>query len=147
MEKKEIAQQIKLGIFVIAGLALFLVSVFFIGSENNIFSRTFTVAAIFKNVEGLTAGNNVWLSGVKIGTVTDVKIISQGKVVVSLSLKDNQNKFIQTDATASIGSDGFIGNKIVVIRPGTSGQVVSPDDTINTSSPADTQELINMAKD
>jgi phospholipid/cholesterol/gamma-HCH transport system substrate-binding protein len=147
MEKKEIAQQVKVGAFVIAGLALFLASVFFIGSENNIFSRTFTVAAVFKNVEGLTAGDNVWLSGVKIGTVTDVKISSQGKVVVNLSLKENQNKFIQSDATASIGSDGFIGNKIVVIRPGTSGQAVSPDDTINTSSPADTQELINIAKD
>ncbi|MEO5603268.1 MAG: MlaD family protein [Cyclobacteriaceae bacterium] len=147
MEKKEIAQQIKLGAFVIAGLALFIFSIFFIGSENNIFSRTFTVAAIFKNVEGLTTGDNVWLSGVKIGTVTDVKIISQGKVVVNLSLKENQNKFIKTDATASIGSDGFIGNKIVVIRPGASGQVVAENDTINTSSPADTQELINIAKD
>jgi phospholipid/cholesterol/gamma-HCH transport system substrate-binding protein len=147
MEKKEIAQQLKVGAFVVAGLALFLISVFFIGSENNIFSRTFKVAAIFKNVEGLKAGDNVWLSGVKIGTVTDVKIVSQGKVVVNLSLKDNQNEFIQTDATASIGSDGLVGNKIVVIRPGTSRQVVSPDDTINTSSPADTQELINIAKD
>jgi phospholipid/cholesterol/gamma-HCH transport system substrate-binding protein len=147
MEKKEIAQQLKVGAFVVAGLALFLLSVFFIGSENNIFSRTFDVAAIFKNVEGLKAGDNVWLSGVKIGTVTDVKIVSQGKVVVNLSLKDNQNQFIQTDATASIGSDGLVGNKIVVIRPGTSGQVVSPDDTINTSSPPDTQELINIAKD
>lgn len=147
MEKKEIAQQIKLGAFVLAGLALFLISVFFIGSENNVFSKTFTVAAIFKNVEGLKSGDNVWLSGVKIGTVTDVKIISQGKVVVDLSLKDKQNQFIRTDAIASIGSDGLVGNKIVVIRPGTSGTIVSPEDTINTSSPADTQELINIAKD
>jgi phospholipid/cholesterol/gamma-HCH transport system substrate-binding protein len=147
MEKKEIAQQIKVGAFVLAGLTLFLISVFFIGSENNIFSRTFTVAAIFKNVEGLKTGDNVWLSGVKIGTVTDVKIIAQGKVVVNLSLKDNQNQFIKQDAQASIGSDGLVGNKIVVIRPGTSAQAVSPDDTINTSSPADTQELINIAKD
>lgn len=147
MEKKEIAQQIKLGAFVLAGLTLFLISVFFIGSENNIFSSTFTVAAVFKNVEGLKAGDNVWLSGVKIGTVSEVKIISQGKVVVNLSLKDKQNQFIRTDANASIGSDGLVGNKIVVIRPGTSGEIVSPDDTINTSSPADTQELINIAKD
>ena len=61
MEKKEVSQQIKLGVFVVAGLALFLVSVFFIGSENNIFSRTFTVSAVFRNVEGLKPGDNVWL--------------------------------------------------------------------------------------
>jgi len=147
MEKKEIAQQIKLGIFVVTGLALFLVAVFFIGSENNIFSRTFTVSAVFRNVEGLKAGDNVWLSGVKIGTVSDVRIVSEGQVVVNLSLKDRQNQFIQTDALASIGSDGLVGSKIVVIRPGKSMETVSDEDTLNTVSPTDTQDLMNLAKD
>jgi phospholipid/cholesterol/gamma-HCH transport system substrate-binding protein len=147
MEKKEVAQQIKLGAFVLAGLTLFLISIFFIGSENNIFSKTFKVAAVFKNVEGLKAGDNVWLSGVKIGTVSDVRIVSEGKVVVNLSLKENQNQFIETDAIASIGSDGLVGNKIVIIRPGQSGRTVSEHDTLNTTSPTDTQDLINLAKD
>lgn len=147
MEKKEIAQQIKVGAFVLAGLTLFLISVFFIGSENNIFSKTFKVAAVFKNVEGLKSGDNVWFSGVKIGTVSDVQIVSEGKVVVNLSLKENQNQFIETDAIASIGSDGLVGNKIVIIRPGESGRSVSEYDTLNTTSPTDTQDLINLAKD
>jgi phospholipid/cholesterol/gamma-HCH transport system substrate-binding protein len=147
VEKKEISQQIKLGAFVLAGIALFLISVFFIGTENNIFSRTFDVSAVFKNVEGLKEGDNVWLSGVKIGRVKDVRIISHGKVIVNLALKNNQSEFIQRDATASIGSDGLVGNKIVVIRPGVSKQVIQSEDTINTASPADTQELINIAKE
>ena len=147
MEKKEIAQHIKLGAFVLAGIVLFLVSVFFIGSENNIFSRTFTVSAVFKNVEGLKPGDNVWLSGVKIGTVSDVRIVSEGKVIVDLSLKENQNQFIQSDALAAIGSDGLVGSKIVVIRPGKSNKVVTDDDTLNTVSPTDTQDILNLAKD
>ena len=147
MEKKEIAQQIKVGAFVLAGLGLFLVSVFFIGSENNIFSRTFTVSAVFRNVEGLKPGDNVWLSGVKIGTVSEVQIISDGKVVVDLALKNNQNQFIQKDAVASIGSDGLVGSKIVVIKPGKSNVTVTDEDTLNTISPTDTQDIINLAKD
>lgn len=147
MEKKEIAQQIKVGAFVLAGLGLFLLSVFFIGSENNIFSRTFTVSAVFRNVEGLKPGDNVWLSGVKIGTVSDVQIISDGKVVVDLALKNNQNQFIQKDAVASIGSDGLVGSKIVVIKPGKSNVTVTDEDTLNTISPTDTQDIINLAKD
>ncbi|MEX1238586.1 MAG: MlaD family protein, partial [Cyclobacteriaceae bacterium] len=135
MEKKEIAQQIKVGAFVLAGLTLFLLSVFLIGSENNLFSRTFKVAAVFRNVEGLKAGDNVWLSGVKIGTVSDVKIASEGKVVVSLSLKDNQNQFIKTDAVATIATDGFVGSKIVIIRPGKALAAVEEDDTLNTTAP------------
>lgn len=147
METKEIKQQVKLGAFVVTGMALFLVAVFFIGAENNIFSRTFDVAAVFRNVEGLKEGDNVWLSGVKIGTVTGVEIVSQGKVVVKLSLKNNQHQFITKDATASVGSDGLVGNKLVVIRPGMSQEVINEEDTINTLSPTDTQELINIAKD
>jgi phospholipid/cholesterol/gamma-HCH transport system substrate-binding protein len=147
MEAKEVMQQVKLGAFVLSGVALFLVGVFFIGAENNIFSRTYDVMAVFKNVEGLKEGDNVWLSGVKIGTVTDVTIVSQGKVVVKLSLKTNQHQFITRDATAAVGSDGLVGNKIVVIRPGVSGEQLAEEDTVNTNSPTDTQELINIAKD
>lgn len=147
VETKEVAQQIKLGAFVLVGLGLFLTAVFLIGSENNIFSRTFTIFAEFKNVEGLKEGDNVWLSGVKVGTVADVRIASQGRVIVKMTLKDRQSEFIRKDAAASIGSDGLVGNKIVVLRPGMSSRPVDPDDTISTSSPADTQELINIAKD
>lgn len=147
MEKKEIAQQIKVGAFVLAGLALFLISVFFIGSENNLFSKTFEVAAVFRNVEGLKPGDNVWLSGVKIGTVSNVTIVSEGKVIVTLSLKENQNQFIKTDAVATIATDGFVGSKIVIIRPGQSRIAVSEDDTLNTTSPTDTQDLMNIAKE
>jgi phospholipid/cholesterol/gamma-HCH transport system substrate-binding protein len=147
VETKELKQQLKLGAFVLGGIVLFLVTVFFIGSENNIFSRTFTVFTEFKNVEGLKEGDNVWLSGVKVGRVTDVTIASEGKVVVKLSLKRNQSSFIREDATASIGSDGLVGNKIVVIRPGTGAKSIEARDTIRTSSPADTQQLINIAKD
>lgn len=147
MKSKEMQQDIKLGFFVLLGILLFLAAVFMIGSENNIFSRTFTAYSVFKNVEGLKEGDNVWLAGVKIGKVKDVKIVSEGKVVVVLTLKDKQNQFIKHDATAFIGSDGLVGNKIVVIRPGTSQQILQDTDTIGAFSPADTQDLINIARD
>jgi phospholipid/cholesterol/gamma-HCH transport system substrate-binding protein len=89
----------------------------------------------------------VWLSGVKIGIVKSVQIVSEGKVIVSLSLKDKQNEFIKKNATAYVGSDGFVGNKIVVIRPGTYADIIHDNDTINALSPTDTQELFNIAKE
>ncbi len=147
MERNEIAQQLRLGAFVLGGLVLFLTAVFFIGSENNIFSRTFEVHAVFRNVEGLKPGDNVWLSGVKIGTVSGVRIASEGKVVVTLALKENQNRFIQSDAIVSIGSDGIVGSKIVIIRAGRSTAVVAESDTLSTVSPTDTQDILNLARD
>ena len=147
VETKEVSQQVKLGAFVLGGLVLFTAAVFLIGSENNIFSKSFTVSAAFRNVEGLKEGDNVWLSGVKIGTVKEVTIAAEGKVVVTLLLKDSQSEFVRKDATASIGSDGLVGNKIVVIRPGVAAESIAENDTIATNSPADTQQLLNIAKD
>jgi phospholipid/cholesterol/gamma-HCH transport system substrate-binding protein len=147
MESKDIKQNIRLGAFVVGGIALFLIVIFYLGKENNVFSKTFTVSAVFRNVEGLNEGDNVWLSGVKIGTVKRVQIISDGQVIVSLMLKDKQNEFIKKDATAFVGSDGFVGSKIVVIRPGKSNEVIHDNDTINALSPTDTQDLLNIAKD
>lgn len=147
MNSEEFKQNIKLGGFVIGAIAVFLTAVFYMGSENNYFNKTFTVSAIFKNVEGLKEGDNVWLSGVKIGTVKRVQIVAEGKVIVALSLKDKQNQFIKQDATAFIGSDGLVGSKIVVIRPGISSKTIEDEDTVNSLSPTDTQELINIAKE
>ena len=147
MENQEIKQNIKLGAFVVGGVLICLVALFYLGREGNLFNKTFTVSAIFKNVEGLKEGDNVWLSGVKIGTVKRVQIVSEGQVIVSLSLKDKQNEFIKKNATAFVGSDGLVGNKIVVIRPGTTDKIIHDHDTINALSPADTQELLNIAKE
>src|ERR1044071_3733993 len=147
MDPNVIKQNLKLGAFVIAGLVLFFVAIIFIGKQGTVFSKTFTVSAMFKNVEGLKDGDAVWLSGVRIGIVKDVSIVEEGKVVVRMSLREKQNEFIRKDATANIGSDGLVGNKIVVIRPGSASQVIQDDDTINSFSPTDTQELFNIAKD
>ena len=147
MENQDFKRNVKLGAFVVGGLVIFLGSIFYLGREGNMFNKTFTVSAVFKNVEGLKEGDNVWLSGVKIGMVKKVQIVSEGRVIVNLSLKDKQNEFIKKDATASVGSDGFVGNKIVIIRPGTVDQIIQDSDTINALSPADTQELLNIAKE
>ncbi len=147
MKTNEVQQNLKLGIFTVLGIVIFLVGVYFVGSQNSVFSKTFSAYAVFKNVEGLNKGDGVWLSGVKIGIVKDVSIFQDGKVIVELSLKDKQNQFIKKNATATIGSDGLVGNKIVVIRPGDMKQTLQDNDTINSSSPTDTQELFDIAKD
>jgi len=147
MENQELKQNIKLGAFVLGGLFIFALALFLVGKENSVFNKTFTISALFKNIEGLKEGDKVWLSGVKIGTVQHVQIVSEGKVIVALSLRDKQNEFIRKNATAFIGSDGLVGNKIVVIRPGNAPTIVQDNDTINTLSPTDTQELLNIAKD
>jgi len=108
----------KLGMFVTIGLLLFIMAVYFIGKQKNLFGSTFHISSQFKTVSGLEVGNNVRFSGINIGTVEEIRLINDSSVVVSMVVKDEVRKFIKTDARASIGSDGLMGDKVLTITPG-----------------------------
>lgn len=119
--KKETGNKIRLGLFVIGGALIFLVGIYFIGQKRLLFSSTIKVKTIYHDVNGLQAGNNVRFSGIDIGTVDDITIISDTAVRVTLAIDRSVKKFIKKDAKASIGSEGLMGDKIVNISAGTEG--------------------------
>jgi phospholipid/cholesterol/gamma-HCH transport system substrate-binding protein len=143
MSEKSDRKNAKLGFFVLMGLVLFLVAVFFIGSEKNMFSSTFELHTSFNDVNGLQKGNNVWLSGVKIGTVRRVEIVNDSMVGVTMRIKEENRPFISEDATAFIGSDGLVGNVIVVIEPGKMQRPVKEGDMIASGAKTSTQDILN----
>ena len=108
----------KLGMFVTIGLLLFIMAIYFIGKQKNLFGSTFNITSTFKTVSGLEVGNNVRFSGINIGTVEEIRLINDSSVVVSMVIKDEVREFIKTDARASIGSDGLMGDKVLTISPG-----------------------------
>jgi len=115
---KEKQQKTRLGLFVIAGTVLFVLSMYFIGNKQNLFSNTFTLSAVFNNVNGLQRGNNVRFTGIDVGTVQKIEILNDTSIRVDMIVKESIRKFIKKDAIASIGTDGLMGNKLVNISPG-----------------------------
>ena len=137
----------KLGMFVILGIALFITTVYFIGKSKNLFGSTFQLRTQFKNVSGLKIGNNIRFLGINIGTVDDIQFVSDSSVVVALLIKDNMNKYIKSDAIASIGSDGLMGDKILTITPGvTSTIVVKNNDVLPSSQGVEMEDLMKSLK-
>ena len=98
------SKYIKLGIFIVAGLALFVIALFYIGSKENLFTKTFNVYSIFPNVSGLTQGNSVQFAGINVGTIQSIEIIATDKVKVNMNIVSNVKKFIKKDSEASINS-------------------------------------------
>jgi len=115
--KATASQKIKIGIFTFLGLVVLILGIFFIGNQKNLFSSTFGVYGTFKNVSGLQVGNNVRFAGINVGVVEDISIVNDSTVRVDLTLNDYLKKFIKTDSKLSIGSDGLMGDKLVVIAP------------------------------
>lgn len=133
----------KLGMFVILGLVLFIITIYYIGNNKNLFGSTFRLQSHFKNVSGLKVGNNVRFSGINVGTVKAIEFISDSAVVVDLIIKDEVQKYIKTDAIASIGTDGLMGDKVLTISPGTSSnKIVKNNTTIASAKSVELEDLM-----
>ena len=116
--RKESGFSWKLGVFVTLGLVLFISTIYFVGKQKNIFGNTFHLNAKFKTVNGLKVGNNVRFSGINIGNVNEVELLTDTSVMVDLVIRKKYQEFIKSDARASIGSDGLMGDKVLTISPG-----------------------------
>ncbi|RUT72384.1 MCE family protein [Flavobacterium cupreum] len=137
----------KLGMFVTVGLLLFIIAIYFIGKQKNLFGSTFHITSQFKTVSGLEVGNNVRFSGINIGTVEEIRLINDSSVVVSMVIKDDVREFIKTDARASIGSDGLMGDKVLTISPGVkSTKVVENNGAIASLNGIEMQDLMKSVK-
>ena len=112
------------GIFIVIGLIIFMAGVLTLGGQRNTFSSTVKLKAVFDDVQGLKPGNNIWLSGVKIGTVRDMEFNETGDVVVEMQIDEKKQSYIRKDTKAKVGSDGLIGNKIIVLYGGTAASPV-----------------------
>ena len=61
--------KVRLGLFVAGGLAIFILVIFIIGRQKNLFNPVFKLTSQFYNISGLQVGNNVRFSGINVGTV------------------------------------------------------------------------------
>ena len=145
--KKESGFKWKLGMFVIIGLILFFSTIYFVGKQKNLFGSTFQLRTQFKTVSGLQVGNNVRFSGINIGTVSEIDLVTDSSVLVTLIIQKNIQRFIKTDASATIGSDGLMGDKILSISPGTASRsMVKDNDLISSRSPIEIADVMTSLK-
>lgn len=106
------------GMFILLGIVILLLTLFTIGGQKETFVKSFTLNAIFNDVGGLSVGANIWFSGVKVGTVKKIGFYGNSQVQVMMNVEKDAEAHIRKDAKAKIGSDGLIGNKIIIIYGG-----------------------------
>lgn len=142
MGKSE-TQLFKLGIFVLLGLTLIALGTYFIGTQQSMFGKTEKIIAVFKEVNGLKTGNNVRLSGLNVGTVKSVTMKDDSTIYVDILINKDIFPFIYKDATASIGTDGLVGNMVLSITAGKKlNEKISPLDTIFSLDKIGTDKLL-----
>ena len=135
--------KIRLGLFVAGGLALFVIVIFIIGKQKNLFNPVYTLSSTFYNVSGLQIGNNIRFSGINIGTVDNIKIINDSTVWVDMSIKKEVQKFIKTDSEVIIGSEGLIGDRLLIItQGGADAAMASEGQQLMSKEPIETDAIM-----
>jgi phospholipid/cholesterol/gamma-HCH transport system substrate-binding protein len=141
--KTNTGNKIRLGMFVSAGVVIFTIAIYFIGSRQQLFNSTFQISGVFEDIGGLQVGNNVRFSGINVGIVRDIEQITDSTVRVEMQIEEEARRFIKTDATAIIGSDGLMGSKLVTILAGISGlKPIADNDVIKTQRPVSIDDIM-----
>ena len=143
METHTTKFKVRLGLFITGGFAIFVIVLFLIGKQKNLFNPVYRLTTTFYNVSGLQVGNNVRFSGINVGTVDNIKIINDSTVRVDMLIKKSVQQFIKADCEADIGSAGIIGDRILIITQGTYDAPLAKDgQQIASKEPVETNAIL-----
>jgi phospholipid/cholesterol/gamma-HCH transport system substrate-binding protein len=135
--------KVRLGLFIVIGLIIFVIAIFFIGKQKNLFSPVFKVTTSFYHISGLQVGNNVRFSGINVGIVDNIMIINDSTVQVDMLIRKNVQEFIKADSQAGIGSSGIIGDRIIIITQGSTNAPMAKDGQhIESKEPVETDAIM-----
>jgi phospholipid/cholesterol/gamma-HCH transport system substrate-binding protein len=139
--------KVRLGMFVAGGIALFVLTIFIIGKQKNLFNPVFKLTTTFYNVSGLQVGNNIRFSGIVIGTVNNISIINDSTVRVDMLIKKEVKQFIKSDSQVAIGSEGLIGDRLLVISQGsTEAPLARIGEQLQSVEPVETDAIMSSLK-
>ena len=143
MENHSEKFKIRLGLFVAGGLAIFVLAIFIIGKQKNLFNPVFKLTTTFYNVSGLQVGNNIRFSGINVGTVDNILIINDSTVKVYMLIRKEVHQFIKSDCEVTIGSEGLIGDRLLTITQGsTDAPLAKEGQSLASKEPVETDAIM-----
>lgn len=141
--KAENKRSVIVGIFVFLGIAILVTGILTLGGQQKKFVKAIELRTVFDDIGGLQTGNNIWFSGVKIGTVKKINFYGDSQVEIIMNVEEEVVEFIRKDSKATLSSDGLIGNKIIVIYGGTTmAPPVENGDRLESVMPLDTDQMM-----
>ncbi len=134
------ARDIKVGLFVLAGLLFSALVIFLIGDERRLFSSSVQLRTRFSDVQGLKVNAPIRMGGIDIGRVKEVnygKDPTDTTVYVTLDIVESEVSRIRKDSKVTIVNKGLLGDKMIEIKKGKSPEIVQPGGEIEGEEPDD----------
>jgi phospholipid/cholesterol/gamma-HCH transport system substrate-binding protein len=138
----------RLGLFILATLAILVSGIFIIGSKQYLFSSTYPLKTQFADVAGLAVGADVRVGGIHSGTIRSITLPHHpdGKVTVIADMDNKTREIIKQDSIATIETEGLVGDQYLAISFGSaSGAELHPGDTLASQAPLAMSDLLKKA--
>lgn len=138
----------KAGVLVIISLALFVLSIYIMGSEREIFSSQKLYYTIFKDVKGLSEGAPIRLGGITIGRVDNIGFAGEGsdkEIEVRMAINEKYLPKLRLDSKVTIETQGLLGDKFLSISVGQDQRLAPPGSVIHPAAGGDVTEIVDKA--
>lgn len=131
--------QVRLGALALVTVLLLIAVALSAGTLKTLLSAE-TYRAQFTEAGGLRAGDEVRIAGLRVGSITDIKISDR---VVEVTFTVDSGVVLGKDSEAAIKSATVLGRKFLQVTPGGEGRLSGPIPTSRTSSPFDVQQQLS----
>lgn len=147
-QRKQLAwSELKVGVFVMLGVLVVAVAIFYVTSSSGAFSPKYRLSTFMPEVDGLNDGAPVSLDGIQIGSVEHIIVNTQAEgnrdrsIQVVLRLRRLYQNDVRTDSKASLVTAGVLGDRFVNISRGFTGVALQPNQEIPASKGKDFRDI------
>ena len=137
----KLSYEIKTALLVLSGIFLFIVMINYLKS-NDIFVSDRSFYAIYNDVEGVSSGTPVTISGFNVGSVQDIRFYGNNSELLLKFRVENDFEF-STNSIAQIYETGLIGGKALAIIPVEGKNLAVSGDTLQSDIAPGLTELVN----
>jgi phospholipid/cholesterol/gamma-HCH transport system substrate-binding protein len=148
MKRQLTWSKLKVGAVVTLALAVLLLTMLFAGNIEDILSPKAIITAYIQDVRGLRKGAPVWVSGIEIGFVKDMRLQTEHGTVVTMAIEKKALRYLRKDSEANVMTLGLLGDKYIEISSGTmkAGQM-QEGDVIEGKAQLEIKDLVDASSE
>jgi phospholipid/cholesterol/gamma-HCH transport system substrate-binding protein len=151
-QKKQVTwAELRVGLLVLVGLFLIAVGIFYVTGAG-ILAAKYRIKTYLPEVEGLQVGAPVRLDGVEIGNVEAIRMnprpgTRERNIEVTMRIDRRFQNEIRTDSSASLITEGLLGNRYVSIQRGFTGEPIQPGQEVTGQEEKAIKQIVERGAD
>src|SRR6201981_413790 len=130
-------RNVAVGVFIVAGLILFGLGIFLVGSRHEAFSHHVFLYTEFAELDGIAKGSQVQVAGMDAGQVAKVEVPNSpnDRFRVQMKIDERFHGLVRTDSVVTVDTEGVVGDTFLTIHSGSPNAAIAQADSGLQSKP------------